>query len=67
MGLITEDETKYRGQFVEWCRASFLQLNTKETKEITFDLNVRRRTHQQVAINGDCTEVVNEYKYILGQ
>ncbi len=55
VGLITKDETKYRrcvDEFVEWCHASFLQLNTKKTKEMIFDFRTSRRTHQ-VAINGD--------------
>ncbi len=55
--LITEDETKYCGcvdKFVDWCHASFLQLHTKKTKEMIFDFKACRRTHQQVAINGDC-------------
>ena len=39
VGLITEDEIKYRGcaeSFFDWCQASFLQLNTEKTDKIVF-------------------------------
>ena len=68
VGLITNnDETKYRkcvDEFVNWCKASFLQLNTKKTKEMIFDFRTKGGTYQQTVINGDPIEVVNEYKYL---
>lgn len=41
VGLITEDETKYPAyldEFITWCDASFLKLNTKVTKETYSDV-----------------------------
>ncbi len=49
--------------FVDWCHTSCLQLNSKKTKEMIFDFRASRLTRQQVAINGNCIVVVNEYKY----
>ena len=68
VGLITnDDETKYRqcvDEFVNWCHASFLQLNTKKTKVIIFDFRAKGGTHQQTLVNGDPIEIVDEYKYL---
>lgn len=36
-----------------------LSFNFNLTKEMIFDFRVSRRTRQQVATNGDCTEVVH--------
>lgn len=52
VGLITEDETEYQGcvdEFVSWCHACFLQLNTKKIKEIIFYFRPGRRARQQVS------------------
>lgn len=56
----TEDKTKYPeylDEFITWCDASFLKLNTKVTKETYFDVAL-------VVLGGDCIQVVNPYKYL---
>lgn len=64
VGLITESEAKYHecvDEFFNWCHASFLQLNTKKTKDVTFDFRVNKGTHKSFTIDGNCIEIVNEY------
>lgn len=68
VGLIKEDEeTNYRQwveHFVDWCRESFLLLNTKKTKEIIFDFRSVNNTHQPLTMDGESIEMVDDYKYI---
>ena len=50
LGLIRDDdETEYRrsvDEFVQWCDSSFLQLNTKKTKEVIFDFRIKKTPYQ---------------------
>ncbi|KAK0144738.1 putative RNA-directed DNA polymerase from transposon BS [Merluccius polli] len=68
MGCIREDqEEEYRSlvrDFVVWCHANHLQLNTSKTKELVIDFGKSRPPPQLVQIEGADVEVVSSYRYL---
>lgn len=60
--LATEPGAKYCGYLDDF--DVLLQLNTKKTKDFFFNFIAIRQGQQQVVVSGNCTEFVNEYKYI---
>lgn len=60
--LATEPGAKYCGYLDDF--DVLLQLNTKKTKYFLFYFIAIRQGQQQVVVSGNCTEFVNEYKYI---
>ena len=50
--------------FVRWCRANHLQLNTTKTKEMVVDFRRSRPPMQQISIEGSGVEVVRAYRYL---
>lgn len=60
-------EEEYRRliqDFVVWCRANHLHLNTSKTKEMVVDFRRSQPQLQPVTIEGDIVEVVETYKYL---
>lgn len=60
-------EEEYRQliqDFVVWCRANNLQLNTSKTKEMVVDFRRRKPQLLPITIEGDIVEWVETYKYL---
>lgn len=68
MGCIRDgQEGEYRSlveDFVMWCRANHLQINTAKTKEMVVDFRRSRPPVQQTSIEGSDVEVVRTYRYL---
>jgi len=67
ISLLEQDETEHGPvlqEFVEWCEASQLQLNTSKTKELIFDFRRGAPSPTPSLINGEEIEMVSEYKYL---
>lgn len=67
ISLLERDETEHGPvlhEFVDWCEASQLHLNTSKTKELVFDFRHGAPSPTPTLIKGEEIEMVTEYKYL---
>lgn len=67
ISLLERDETEHGAvlqEFVDWCEASQLELNTYKTKELVFDFRREAPSPTPTLIKGEEIEIVTEYKYL---
>lgn len=67
ISLLERDETEHGPvlqEFVDWCEASQLELNTSKTKELVFDFRREAPSPTPTLIKGEEIEMVTEYKYL---
>jgi hypothetical protein len=68
IGLITKNEEEhYKDEvvnFTEWCKANFLNLNVKKTKEIIIDFRNKSKVVEPLHIEGEKVDIVQSYTYL---
>ena len=67
IGLIKSDDNEYQRciQYVNnWCKANFLDLNVKKTKEVVYDFRRNPNTRSGIMINDINVETTDVYKYL---
>ena len=67
VSLLQDTETSHGpviNYFVEWCEASYFQLNVTKTKDMLTDFRKKKPTHEITLIKGQTVHCVESYKYL---